>query len=123
MPLHASSCRVQLVFHTWTLVRAKLAALEPSLSSAVPSLNAAAGAVRASSGQKLLEEHPCAWQHYPPPPQDHLLRGVARLGAAGMEGTLAPCLALHRAACASLSALWVQVAGPAEQPPGALMDM
>lgn len=82
MPPHASSCRVQLVFHTWTLVRAKLAALEPSPGSAVPSLNAAAIAVRASSGQKLLEEHPCAWQ------QDHLLRGVARLGAAGMEGTL-----------------------------------
>lgn len=58
-----------------------------------------------------------------PPPQDHLLRGVAWLGAAGMEGTLALCLALHWAACASPFAPWVQVVGPAEQPPGALVDV
>lgn len=40
----------------------------------------------------------------------------------GTEGTLAPCLALHRAACASPSAPRVRLVGPAEQPPGALVD-
>lgn len=45
----------------------------------------------------------------------------ARLGLAGMEGTLAPCLALHRAACASLPC----GCGWWDQPsslPGALVD-
>lgn len=51
-----------------------------------------------------------------PAPGPSPVRG-ARLGAAG---TLAPCLALHQAACGSPSA--PRVVGPAEQPPGALVD-
>ena len=86
MPPRASSCRIQLASRARTLVRAKLAALEPSPDLAVPFLNAAAGAVGISSGQKPPEEHSCAWHRCRSLPWDRLLRGGPGSGRQGWKG-------------------------------------